>query len=130
VEPAYRNARVLYDCGQYEEALKILNCFQHLIENNEQRQLSLYFGKLNAEIILEQYDEAKEDIKIIKNKIDDMKLVDNVQYVTNRAFLLHTSLFVLYNEKSMEAEQELFLDVCSSEGYLGSIQSACPHIMR
>lgn len=94
-------------------------------------------------------DEAKEDFKYLKQKIDNTPFKMNMQILANRAFLLHTSLFLFFSHKSSEGDYDALIDFYANEkfflnilffsiitnyifyiSYLNTIQMICPHLIR
>lgn len=60
-------------------------------------------------------DEAKEDFKILRQKIDNTSFKMNMQILANRAYLLHTSLFLFFSHKSSDGDFDALIDLFSNE---------------
>ena len=60
-------------------------------------------------------DEAKDDFKLLKQKIDSTSFKMNMQILANRAYLLHTSLFLFFSHKSPDQDFDLLIDLFSNE---------------
>ena len=60
-------------------------------------------------------DEAKDDFKQLKQKIDNTSFKMNMQILANRAYLLHTSLFLFFSHKSTDNDYDLLIELFASE---------------
>lgn len=62
-------------------------------------------------------EEAKDDFKILRQKIDSTSFKMNMQILANRAYLLHTSLFLFFSHKGADSDFDLLIDLFSNEKY-------------
>lgn len=60
-------------------------------------------------------DEAKEDFKLLRQKIDTFSFKMNMEILANRSFLLHTSLFLFFSHKSPESDYDALIEFFASE---------------
>lgn len=74
----------------------------------------IFFIKL-SEIVLKMVDEAKDDFKSLRHKIDTTAFKMNMQIIANRAYLLHTSLFLFFSHKSIENDYDCLIDLFANE---------------
>jgi len=86
------------------------------------------WGKLAAEILMQNWDMALEDLNRLKTFIDESTFGSNLQTLQQRTWLIHWSLFVFFNHpKGRDLIIDLFL---YQKPYLNAIQTTCPWILR
>jgi len=128
LEFVVRYARNFYDRGEYEEALKVLNTVVNLIED-EDTVINVLWGKLHSEFLLQQNQEAHEDIKLLRTKID-AKVMPSHLKLAQRVFLMHTALFLYLGEQSTDADFDSLVELLTNEHYMNAIQVSSPHLTR
>jgi translation initiation factor 3 subunit E len=111
-ENTLKYANYLYQTKNYSEALTIL---QQLNTNK--------WGILACEIMLGKYQKAHDTIFALKSEIELVQ--DENEAVEQRAWLLHWSLFVLFNYPKRESLLDLYLNSL----YLNCIQYKCPWLL-
>eukprot|EP01098_Paradermamoeba_levis_P007547 TRINITY_DN3121_c0_g1_i4.p1 TRINITY_DN3121_c0_g1~~TRINITY_DN3121_c0_g1_i4.p1 ORF type:complete len:383 (+),score=122.74 TRINITY_DN3121_c0_g1_i4:201-1349(+) len=126
IEYLYDYAKFQFDCGNYSGAAEYLFHYRSLTANSE-RAFSALWGKFAAEILMQNWDAALEDMNKLKDLIDNRPASPLVQ-LQQRTWLIHWSLFVFFNHiNGRNGIIDLFF---LSERYLNAIQTACPHILR
>ncbi|KAF9421445.1 hypothetical protein HW555_002660 [Spodoptera exigua] len=104
----------------------------HLTTNKEfENYLSVLWGKLASEILVQNWDGALDDLTKLREFIDNGgagATANNMQALQQRTWLVHWSLFVFFNHvKGRDLIIEMFL---YKPLYLNAIQTMCPHILR
>lgn len=122
----YHSAKFQFDCGQYPQAAEMLYVFRELSKNEEKSFWALW-GKLAAEILLQNWESANEDLKELKEAIDKRVFTEHLQQLQQRTWLVHWSLFVWF---SMENGLSYMTEFFFSDKLLNTIQTNCPHILR
>lgn len=69
IEALYQYAKFQFECGNYSGAADYLYQYRGLCTNNE-RSLSALWGKLAAEILMQNWDVALEELNRLKEIID------------------------------------------------------------
>jgi len=124
----YKYAKLQFDCGSYEKCATYLADYR-LLAKDEERKFWALWGKLAAEILLVELEGAFKDVQAIKEAIDQRTGVDHVTQLQQRTWLLHWSLFLLFNLKE-EKEQNAIIEFYFQDKYLNTIQLNAPHILR
>ncbi|EGR30058.1 hypothetical protein IMG5_143300 [Ichthyophthirius multifiliis] len=105
-------AHIMYEAGQYESSLRIINCLQNLVNDDNIAQLNIYWGKLSAELILGKFDESKDTIQNIRVKIEDNFMYDK--------FIYYIMLYMhIFNQNQMKIQN-----------FLASIQMVSSNMIR
>jgi len=65
LESVVKYARFFYDQGEYAESLKVLNSCVNLVED-EDTLINVYWGKVHSEFLLNQFQEAFDDFKLLR----------------------------------------------------------------
>jgi len=126
LESLYHSAKFQFECGQYPQAAEMLYSFREL-SKNEETSFWASWGKLAAEILMQNWDSAHEDLKDLKEAIDKRVFTEHLQQLQQRTWLIHWSLFVWF---SFENGLSLMTDFFFSDKLLNTIQTNCPHILR
>ncbi len=99
-----------------------------LVQPNDKNYLNGLWGKLAAEILMQNWDTALEEVKRLQTFIDESTFSSSLQMLQQRTWLIHWSLFVFFNHpKGRELIIEMFL---YQKQYLNAIQTTCPWILR
>ena len=69
IEALYQYAKFQFECGNYSGAADFLYQYRALCTNSE-RSLSALWGKLAAEILMQNWDIALEELNRLKEIID------------------------------------------------------------
>ncbi|XP_061364512.1 eukaryotic translation initiation factor 3 subunit E-like isoform X2 [Gastrolobium bilobum] len=64
---------------------------------NSERSLSALWGKLAAEILMQNWDIALEELNRLKEIIDSKNFASPLNQVHSRIWLMHWSLFIFFN---------------------------------
>merc|ERR1719420_1573875 len=128
IDTCYNFAKFQYECGNYSGASEYLYFHRILVQPTDKNYLNGMWGKLAAEILMQNWDTALEDLKRLQQHIDESTFGSNLQTLQQRTWLIHWSLFVFFNhEKGRDLIIELFL---YQKQYLNAIQTTCPWILR
>merc|ERR1719410_403576 len=112
IDVCYNFAKFQYECGNYSGASEYLYFHRILVQPTDKNYLNGMWGKLAAEILMQNWDTALEDLNRLKQ----------------RTWLIHWSLFVFFNHpKGRDLIIDLFL---YQKPYLNAIQTTCPWILR
>merc|ERR1719419_1870867 len=114
IDTCYNFAKFQYECGNYSGASEYLYFHRILVQPTDRNYLNGMWGKLAAEILMQNWDTALEDLNRLKTFIDESTFGSNLQTLQQRTWLIHWSLFVFFNQKP----------------YLNAIQTTCPWILR
>lgn len=73
IEALYQYAKFQFECGNYSGAADYLYQYRALCTNSD-RRLSALWGKMAAEILMQNWDIALEELNQLKEKVDDPKV--------------------------------------------------------
>jgi len=128
VDTCYNFAKFQYECGNYSGASEYLYFHRILVQPTDKNYLNGMWGKLAAEILMQNWEMALEDLNRLKQFIDESTFGSNLQTLQQRTWLIHWSLFVFFNHpKGRDLIIDLFL---YQKPYLNAIQTTCPWILR
>merc|ERR1719297_745745 len=97
VDTCYNFAKFQYECGNYSGASEYLYFHRILVQPTDKNYLNGMWGKLAAEILMQDWDTALEDLNRLKQFIDESTFGSNLQTLQQRTWLIHWSLFVFFN---------------------------------
>uniref|UniRef100_A0ACD5WHN4 Uncharacterized protein n=1 Tax=Avena sativa TaxID=4498 RepID=A0ACD5WHN4_AVESA len=126
IEALYQYAKFQFECGMYSEAADFLSQYRALCTDSE-RSLSALWGKLAAEILMQNWDVAQEELNRLKEIIDSNKFSSPISQLHSRIWLMHWSLFIFFNH---ENGKNGIIDLFFQERYLNAIQTNAPHLLR
>ena len=89
--------------------------------------MSALWGKFAADILMQEWDEAQEDMTRLKEIIDSKMASNPLGQLTQRTWLAHWSLFVFFNH---ENGRNAIIDLFFQERYMSAIQTQAPHLLR
>ncbi|KAJ4830989.1 Eukaryotic translation initiation factor 3 subunit E [Turnera subulata] len=118
IEALYQYAKFQFECGNYSGASDYLYHYRALCTNSE-RSLSALWGKLAAEILMQNWDIALDELNRLKEIIDSK--------VQSRVWLMHWSLFIFFNNDNGRTQ---IIDLFNQDKYLNAIQTNAPHLLR
>jgi len=128
IDTCYNFAKFQHECGNYSGASEYLYFHRILVQPSDKNYLNGMWGKLAAEILMQNWDMALEDLNRLKTFIDESTFGSNLQTLQQRTWLIHWSLFVFFNHpKGRDLIIDLFL---YQKPYLNAIQTTCPWILR
>lgn len=154
-EQLYEFARFWYEAGQYEDFTKLLEYYKDLMRDVPEAQTRCFkamWGELAAHILGRRLPEALECAENIELAIEDkekaiydgeqwdpqeMKMVpkhlfnatgavNEIQMETEKAWLLHWTLFIYFNLEDNEYKK--FIEFFKRK--LNTVQVLCPHLLR
>jgi len=129
LDTVYKYAKFQYECGNYSPTADYMFLFRNLVAPTDKNYLSSLWGKLATEILIQEWDNALDDLNRLKEILDSsVQTSSPLQSLQARTWLIHWSLFVFFNHaKGRELIVEMFL---YQNQYLNAIQTICPHILR
>ncbi|KAL4421607.1 hypothetical protein ABPG75_010898 [Micractinium tetrahymenae] len=126
VDALYHFAKWNFECGNYSAAAEYLYHYRTLSTNPE-RTVSSLWGKVAADILLQEFGPAMDDILKLKEMIDVDTFAPVAKQLQQKAWLMHWSLFVFFNhENGLNALIDLFMQ----DRYLTAIQLTSQHLLR
>ena len=126
VDALYQYAKFQFDCGNYSSASELLQAYRPLVTTSE-RNLSVLWGKLAADILMVDYDAATEDITRLREAIDNAPFLTPLMQLQQRTWLMHWSLHVYWNhENGKNALVDLFLQ----QPFTSAITVNAQHLLR
>ncbi|KAL8231743.1 hypothetical protein R6Q57_001521 [Mikania cordata] len=125
-EALYQYAKFQFECGNYSGAADYLYQYRALCTNAE-RSLSALWGKLAAEILMQNWDIALEELNRLKEIIDSKNFASSLNQVQSRIWLMHWSLFIFFNHDNGRTQ---IIDLFNQDKYLNAIQTNAPHLLR
>lgn len=126
IEALYHYAKFQFDCGNYSSAAEYLQPYRSLCTNSE-RSVSALWGKFGADILMQNFKEALEDISKLKEAIDNQSFAAPLMQLQQRTWLMHWSLFVFWNHDN---GKNALIDLFFQTPYLHAIQINAPHLLR
>ncbi|XP_014673077.1 PREDICTED: eukaryotic translation initiation factor 3 subunit E-like [Priapulus caudatus] len=128
LDTLYQFAKFQYECGNYSGAAEYLDFYRVLAPGHDKNYLPALWGKLASEILMQNWDNALEDLNRLKDIIDSNTFGSALQSLQQRTWLVHWSLFVFFNHPK---GRDLIIDMFLYQSqYLNAIQTMCPHILR
>eukprot|EP00891_Asterochloris_glomerata_P002480 jgi/Astpho2/2480/e_gw1.00048.70.1_t len=126
IEALYHYAKFQFDCGNYSVAAEFLYHYRSLSTNPE-RNLSALWGKLAAEILMQNWDTAMDYLTKLKDVVDANTFAPLLVQLQQRTWLMHWALFVFFNH---ENGRNAIIDLFMQERYLNAIQTTAQHLLR
>mmetsp|Transcript_48980 Transcript_48980/g.156828 ORF Transcript_48980/g.156828 Transcript_48980/m.156828 type:complete len:345 (+) Transcript_48980:184-1218(+) len=126
IEALYQYAKFQFECGNYSAASEFLAQYRMLCTSPEQA-FSALWGKLAAEILMQNWDTALEDMNRLKEMIDSKNFSSPLNQLQQRTWLIHWSLFVFFNH---ENGRNAIIDMFFQDRYMNAIQTNAHHILR
>jgi translation initiation factor 3 subunit E len=122
----YDYAKLVYECGRYQDAAEYLYLFRQLTSDPERKFWALW-GKLAANILTSQWQIALKDLVALNQEIDARNKVDQLEQLKQRTWLIHWSLFIYCN---VPKGQSMLVDFLMTDKILNAVQTTSPHILR
>ncbi|XP_047323234.1 eukaryotic translation initiation factor 3 subunit E-like [Impatiens glandulifera] len=126
IEALYQYAKFQFECGNYSGAADYLFQYRALCTDSD-RSLSALWGKLAAEILMQNWDVALEELNRLKENIDSKSFVSPMNQVQSRIWLMHWSLFIFFSHDNGRTQ---IIDLFNQDKYLNAIQTNAPHLLR
>jgi len=128
VESLCAYAKINFEIGKYESAAEWLSYYR-LLGTDQEKVFSALWGKCAAEILMQNWDVAVEDLTKLREAIESRN-VPPLEQLQQRSWLLHWSLFVFFFHPNTERGRNGIVDMFLNERYLCAIQTNCPHMLR
>uniref|UniRef100_A0A804MLE9 Eukaryotic translation initiation factor 3 subunit E n=1 Tax=Zea mays TaxID=4577 RepID=A0A804MLE9_MAIZE len=125
IEALYQYAKFQFECGNYSGAADYLYQYRALCTNSE-RNVSALWGKLAAEILMQNWDVALEELNRLKEIIDSKNFSSPLNQLQNRIWLMHWALFIFFNH---ENGRNGIIDLFFQDRYLNAIQTNAHHLI-
>jgi translation initiation factor 3 subunit E len=123
----YNWARFQYECGNYGGAATCLQHYRALCTNPE-NSFNALWGKLAAEILVQNWEGAAEDLARLREAIETRTASTSpLMQLQQRSWLMHWSLYVFFNHEGGRAS---LVDLFFQERYLNALTTNCPHLLR
>ncbi|XP_071711246.1 eukaryotic translation initiation factor 3 subunit E-like [Rutidosis leptorrhynchoides] len=126
IEAFYQYTKFQFECGNYSGAADYLYQYQTMCTNAD-RSLSALWGKLAAEILMENWDIAFEELNRLKDIIESKNFASSLNQVQSRIWLMHWGLFIFFNHDNGRTQ---IIDLFTQDKYLNAIQTNAPHLLR
>jgi translation initiation factor 3 subunit E len=126
VEALYQFAKFQFDCGNYSMAAELLQPYRSLCTSAE-RATSALWGKLAADILMQDFEAAMEDLAKVREILDNQSFATPQMQLQQRTWLMHWALFVYWNH---ENGRNALLDLFLNQAYLNAIQINAQHLLR
>jgi len=121
-------AKIRFDAGKYEPAAELLAYFR-LLGTSQEKVFSALWGKLAAEILMQNWEVAMEDLTKLREAIES-KACPPLEQLQQCLWLIYWSLFVFFFHPNTERGRNGIVDLFFNERYLCVIQINCPHMLR
>lgn len=113
----------------YEEAADLLSYYR-LLGSNQESLFGALWGKLAAEILMQNWDVALEDLLRLKEAVE-AKASPPLEQLQYRSWLIHWGLFVFFYHPNPERGRNGLVDLLlNNDRYLCAMQTNCPHTLR
>jgi|UniRef100_A0A7S4GIM1 translation initiation factor 3 subunit E len=122
LDSMYKYAKFQFECGNYAGAAEYLYYYRTLSVSRD-NDTSAMWGKLGAEILMQNWETASEDLKILREHLDNSP----GHQLQARTWLIHWALFIFFNHPD---GRDGIIDMFFQEKYMNAIQTTCPHILR
>ncbi|KAH8890497.1 eukaryotic translation initiation factor 3 subunit E [Thozetella sp. PMI_491] len=126
VNKLYDFGNFQYSCGNYAAAGELLYQFRVLSTDND-KVSSATWGRLASEILTTNWESAMEELQKVREGIDQKLFNNPLAQLQHRTWLIHWALFPLFN---YDAARDPLLELFFNAGYINTIQTACPWILR
>lgn len=146
VEMLFEYAKLTYESGNYEMATFYLSHYLLLGPEGSDKMHRALWGKLAAEILYAitcneraetdkdratvqaTFAQAAADLEVLSSQIDSNSNFTQLTQLSMRAWLLHWSLFVFFQQA--EGGRDALVEMFLKEKYLNCIQTYCPWLLR
>lgn len=126
VDALYHYAKWNFECGNYSAAVEYLYHYRTLSTHPE-RNISALWGKVAADILLQDFNTAMDDLLKLKELLDLDTFAPVTRQLQSKTWLMHWSLFVFFNhENGLNSLIDLYLQ----DRYITAIQLCAQHLLR
>eukprot|EP00906_Rhabdomonas_costata_P024278 RCo034924 len=122
LDSMYQYAKFQYECGNYSGAAEYLYYYRTLSQSRT-NDVPAMWGKLAAEILMQNWDTAVEDLKILREHLDGL----SGPQLIPRTWLMHWALFIFFNHPD---GRDGIIDMFFQDKYMMAIQTTSPHLLR
>jgi translation initiation factor 3 subunit E len=122
LDSMFHYAKFQFECGNYSGSSEYLYYYRTL-SSSRTYDVSAMWGKLGAEILMQNWDTASEDLKILREHLDNL----SGHQLLPRTWLIHWALFIFFNHPD---GRDGIIDMFFQDKYMIAIQTTCPHILR
>ncbi|KAJ1634584.1 eIF3 subunit 6 N terminal domain-containing protein [Pavlovales sp. CCMP2436] len=123
----YDWARFQFECGNYGGAAECLQHFR-LLSTNAESSFNALWGKLAAEILVQNWDAAMEDFTRLREAVEARAAsTPPLMQLQQRSWLMHWALYVLFNYENGRAT---LVDFFFNERYFNALVTNCQHLLR
>jgi len=126
IEALYHYAKFQFECGAYAQTSSYLHHYR-LLSSNPDNSFNALWGKLAADILRENFDEAMECCNHLKEAIDQKTFPSPLVQLQQRTWLIHWSLFVFFKHPNGRTSM---CDLFFQDKYMNAIQTSSPYILR
>jgi translation initiation factor 3 subunit E len=126
VDSYFRHGKFKYEAGMYNDAEQMLSHYISIIQPQNQTVLQARWGRLACRILSAKWESALEDLKSVKEMIDN-RSTSPVDQIRQRAWFLHWALFVYINIRD---GADLLADLFYEKVFLQTIENLCPWLLR
>lgn len=126
VDVLHRYAKFVYDCGQYQQASSLLVSARAL-STDPYKAFSAMWGKLASEILMQNWNQAVEDIQALRDAIEARPATPPLVLLQQRCWLMHWALFIFGNHTN---GRQVVADIMFHDRYLNAVQTNAPHLLR
>ncbi|KAK6025917.1 eIF3 subunit 6 protein [Ostertagia ostertagi] len=124
IDALFKYAKFMYECGNYTAASVCLYYYRNLVPQADPNYLNALYGKLASEILLQEWDHARDDLVKLRAYIDSNPFDTEWELIHQRAWLMHWALFVYFNYP--KGRDDIIEIKLTSILY----QVMCPHLLR
>lgn len=128
LDTMYKFAKFQFECGNYAAAAEYLYFYRVLVPQNNKHYVDSMWGKLASEILLQNWDEAREDLGRLRALIENNPFETDPELQNQRAWWIHWSLFVFFNHP--KGRDDIIDMLLMNNQFLNTIQTTCPHVLR
>ncbi|XP_026417635.1 eukaryotic translation initiation factor 3 subunit E-like [Papaver somniferum] len=126
IEALYQYAKFQFECGNYSGAADYLHQYRAICTNPD-RILNACWGKLASEILMQNWDEALDELNRLREIIESKNFKNPLTLLQNRIWLMHWSLFIFFNH---ENGRNGIIDLFLNDRYMNALQTNAPHLLR
>lgn len=124
----YDFATTAYNVGNFDSCHEVLTILQKAAPDGWKYMMSCIWGKMACEILMGRSETALEQFNFLKEKIEQNASLSHAEALVQRIWLLHWSLFVLFDQG--RASCEGVIDLFLHHQYFNTISISCVWLLR